>query len=204
MTQNPYQQPPRQATGGPPPQPYVPAQRGYPADPYYPAQKRPAWPTVIGIISLCWAGLFGSMTLLSIVTRALGAGRAQHQQFSSGMPDWYWNYQGLSNLFAILLYAVLAVGGILLIKRRRAGRSLHVAFIVMSVLAVISSGFLIVTMMQHMQMPPHAPPGSQRMFKAVMAGSLIIGMLIFTAYPLFLTVWFTRPKVNQHVRTWPK
>jgi hypothetical protein len=35
-----------------------------------------------------------------------------------------------------------------------------------------------------------------------MAVGAIAGMVFALAYPTFVLIWFTRPKVIEHIRTW--
>jgi hypothetical protein len=91
-------------------------------------ESRPAWPTVVGIISLCVAGIFGLMTIGSMIYNASGLGTAQQREMMENMPDWFHPCQWLVGLFTMATYVVLAIGGVMLLKRRRAGRTLHFAY----------------------------------------------------------------------------
>jgi ABC-type Na+ efflux pump permease subunit len=53
-----------------------------------------------------------------------------------------------------------------------------------------------------MQMPANSPPQAQAMLKPMMAVGAIFGMVFALAYPTFALIWFTRPKVTEHIRTW--
>jgi crotonobetainyl-CoA:carnitine CoA-transferase CaiB-like acyl-CoA transferase len=166
--------------------------------------KKPSWPTVVGIISLCVAGLFGLMTIVGPLISAV-ADRfqsAQQREMMASMPDWFHPYQWIGGLFTIATYAVLAIGGAMLLKRRRAGRTLHVAYALMGILMAIAGLVVMITMMNYMTLPPNAPPQAQAMVKPMMAFSAIFGMVFALAYPTFVLIWFTRPKVVQHIRTW--
>ena len=210
MTQSPYP-PQRQHQPTPQPVPPFPSQpmNIYPAPGVYgvyPGKqaKGPAWPTVVGIISLCVAGLFGLMTavgpLISAVTERFQS--AQQRQMMENMPGWFHPYQWIGGLFTIATYAVLAIGGAMLLKRRRAGRTLHVAYALMGILVAISGLVVMITMMNHMPLPPNAPPQAQAMIKPMMAFGAIFGMVFALAYPTFVLIWFNRPKVTEHIRTW--
>jgi hypothetical protein len=217
MTQNPYspqdQQPPSHQQVQPPPPPQQP--QGFPGRPMnvypspgayggvYPGQQpRPPWPTVVGIISLCVAGIFGLMTIGSLIYNASGFHTAQQREVLENMPGWFRPYKWVGGVFTIATYVVLAIGGAKLLKRRRAGRTLHVAFALMGVLVAISGLVVMITMMNYMSPPANMPPQARVAFKATMAFSAIIGMAFALAYPVFVLIWFTRPKVNQHIRTW--
>ena len=210
MTQNPYSP---QSQQQPTPQPSPPLadqpMNIYPAPGVYgvyPGQqaKGPAWPTVVGIVSLCVAGLFGLMTIVGLLMNVLGLGNVQQRQMMANMPDSFKTNQWLSGLFTIATYVVLAIGGVMLLKRRRAARTLHVAYALMGILMAIVGLVVMITMMNHMPLPPNAPPQAQAMLKPIMAIGAIFGMVFALAYPTFVLIWFTRPKVAQHIQTWTR
>ena len=209
MTQNPYQPqqtppPPYQQPPVTAPPPYAAPPGGYPPGQYGQVEKKPAWPTVIGIISLCLAGLGGLMALVNAAMSAIGFGQAQQQQIMANMPDWFGTYQIGGNVFSILMYLVLGIGGFLLLTRRRAGRSLHIAYIVMAVLAAIASSIVMISVMDHISMPGNMPEKARQAFKTIMTVSTFAGVAMMLAYPVFLVIWFARPKVKEHIRSWQK
>jgi hypothetical protein len=210
MTQNPYS-PQSQQQPTPQPSPPFAAQpmNIYPAPGVYgvyPGQqaKGPAWPTAVGIISLCVAGLFGLMTIGGLLMNVLGLGNVQQHQMMANMPDSFKTNQWLSGLFTIATYVVLAIGGVMLLKRRRAARTLHVAYALMGILVAIAGLVLTIAIMNNMQMPANSPPQAQAMLKPMMAVGAIFGMVFALAYPTFVLIWFTRPKVAQHIQTWTR
>jgi len=211
MTQNPYSP---QSQQQPTPQPSPPLadqpMNIYPAPGSYGGvypglqARKPSWPIVVGIISLCVAGLFGLMTIVGLLMNVLGLGNVQQRQMMANMPDSFKTNQWLSGLFTIATYVVLAIGGVMLLKRRRAARTLHVAYALMGILMAIVGLVVMITMMNHMPLPPNAPPQAQAMLKPIMAVGAIFGMVFALAYPTFVLIWFTRPKVAQHIQTWTR
>jgi len=211
MTQNPYSP---QSQQQPTPQPSPPLadqpMNIYPAPGSYGGvypglqARKPSWPIVVGIISLCVAGLFGLMTIVGLLMNVLGLGNVQQREMMASMPDWFHPYQWIGGLFTIATYVVLAIGGVMLLKRRRAARTLHVAYALMGILMAIVGLVVMITMMNHMPLPPNAPPQAQAMLKPIMAIGAIFGMVFALAYPTFVLIWFTRPKVAQHIQTWTR
>jgi hypothetical protein len=209
MTQNPYSPQDQQQSSQ-----QVPPSAGQPMNVYqapgnyggvYPGSReaRPSWPTTVGMISLCVAGLFGLMTIGGLVINAAG-GTAQQREMMENMPAWFKTHQWLAGLFTILTYVVLAIGGAMLLKRRRAARTLHTVYALMGILVAISGLIVTVTMMNYMSLPRNAPSQARVIIKTSMAIGAIFGMAFALAYPTFLLIWFTRPKVARDIQTWVK
>ena len=208
MTQNPYSPQDQQQPSPQPSQPLAAQPMNiYPAPGSYGGAyagqqaKAPAWPTAVGIVSLCVAGIFGLMTIVGLVINAAG-GTAQQREMMENMPAWFKTHQWLAGLFTMLTYVVLAIGGAMLLKRRRAGRTLHVAYALMGILVAISGLVVMITVMNCMTLPPNSPPQAQAIVKPMMVFSAIVGMAFALAYPTFVLIWFNRPKVIEHIRTW--
>lgn len=215
MTQNPYspqdQQPSSQQPSPQPAPPFsdqpmniYPAPGAYGAA--YPGQQagKPSWPTVVGIISLCVAGLFSLMTIGSLAIGAVVQNNPQQRRIMADMPEWVvsWQYKAISGTFTIGAYVVLAIGGVMLLKRRPAGRTLHVAYVLMGIVLAIAGSVVALMMMGHMPATPNAPPQVDAIQKITTVVGLVIGLAFALAYPTFVLIWFTRPKVKQHIKTW--
>ena len=211
MTQNPYSPQDQQPPTPQPSQPFAAQPMNiYPAPGSYGGvyagqqAKAPAWPTVVGIISLCVAGLFGLMTIGSLIYNVSGFGTAQQRQMMESMPAWFGPYQWFAGLFTILMYGMLAIGGAMLLKRRRAARTLHVAYALMGIVGAFAGLVVMITMMNCMPLPPNTPPQAQAMLKPMMAVGAIFGMVFALAYPTFVLIWFTRAGVRRDVAQWPR
>jgi len=207
MTQNPYsqqdQQPPPQQ---PPPfadQPMNihPAPGAFGAA--YAGQQatRPSWPTVVGIISLCIAGISILATLGTMAMSALGVNAAQERQMFGNMPAWFNPLKWGMHLFGLATYALLAAAGAMVIKRRPAGRNLHLLVVFMDFIICACSLAMTIAMYQYAAQPVNTLM-PEATFRAMMLVSQSFGLAVFLAYPVFLLIWFTRPKVNQHIKTW--
>jgi hypothetical protein len=218
MTQNPYspqdQQPPS-------PQPPSPQQvqpqppQGFPDQPMniypapgaygapYPGQQagKPSWPTVVGIISLCVAGIFILSTIGTMAMSALGFNAAQERQMFGNMPVWFNPLKWGMHLFGLAIYALLAAAGAMLIKRRPAGRTLHLLVAFTEFIICACSLAMMIAMYQYAEQPANAVMPDAT-FRAMMLVSQSVGLAIFLAYPVFLLIWFSRAKVKQHISTW--
>lgn len=202
MTENPYSpqnelQPAPQSSDAQP-------MNFYPAPGISPTQTdaKPVWPTVVGIISLCIAGLFGLLTLGQMISNAAGFGNAQQRQMVASVPDWIKSLQLASGLLAIATYVVLAIGGVMLLKRRRLGRTLHIAYALIGIVLAIAGTAVGIVMMNHMTMPGNQPVKLQPVIRIVAIAAVIIGLLFSLAYPVFLLIWFSRAKIKKHIQTW--
>ena len=202
MTQSPYspqnEQQPTMSSPDAQPMNFYPAPGSLPAQ----ADAKPAWPTVVGIISLCIGVGFGLWTTVALIINAAGLGNAQQREMMESVPEWVKSLQLASGLFAIATYVLLAIGGAALLKRRRLGRTLHVAYALAGIVMAIAGTAITVTMMNHMQAPANTPGEMQQIFRISMIVGAIIGLPIALAYPVFLLIWFGRAKIKQHVQTW--
>lgn len=166
------------------------------------AIARPTWPTVVAIISLCLAGLYVLATIGGLIMQAFAKNFQTSQQpdMLANMPDWHQAYQWIITPIGIATYALLAIGGVMLLKRRRVGRALHVAYALAGIVLAITVTVVGLILIDYMQFG--GPEEMQTITKVTSIGGIIIGMFISLAYPIFLLIWFGRAKVKQHIQTW--
>lgn len=174
----------------PAPEPPTPGQAPEPT-------KRPGWATAIGVISVVLAGLGLVCTRIGLaikdVTSKLAPGTPT-VNIEDYFPDWYGTYQTVAILVGIALSVILLAGGVSVLRKRAAARTLHLAWaginLVLGVINnVISLGFMDLS---------SAPPGAR--FRAILL--IIIGIPAGLAYPVFLLIWFNRAKIKQQLSTW--
>lgn len=165
------------------------------------AGEPPAWPKVVGIISIVWASL-------GIVCNLCGvAGSAFQGAFLNMMPPEQQEQMraqmaaGQSPLVlgTYVLGSVLAVellvAGIATVRRRPIGRLLHLAYGAAGVLLVLLSTFATWSAMQA-QLATMQQGASEvaKQQAAAMQGGMMFGMAfgvcIGLAYPAFCLVWF--------------
>jgi hypothetical protein len=172
---------------------------GVPAEP-------PAWPKGIGVFSIVWASLgltCGGCGLASLAAQApmYEWGRQQQakagrdpgpmpQVFLAGPPE----FAGMA--VSVVGVAVLLAAGIALVRRRPAGRTLHLVYAGISILgtlmglafAVSRSGAVQAYITAHPDDPfvrnnPMARVGSS-------IGVALATSLIALIYPTFIAIWF--------------
>jgi predicted lysophospholipase L1 biosynthesis ABC-type transport system permease subunit len=157
-------------------------------DPMFrPEPARSAWPKVIGIISICLAGL-GLICLPIIAGITMYADKIYRYY-----PAWYRQVSTLLMVIAIPLAVLHLVGGILLLKRRPVARLLLMIIGVAGVLAAIVN--IIIFSNVDTGMMPAAQAMSFKM-------SSIFSIPFGAAYPVFLLAWFSRGRIRQEVNSW--
>jgi len=184
MTQNPYSQPPQ-----PQQQPQYTQWQQVPP----PMPRRSSWPTVIGVISISLASLGLICIPISVAGTALSPSSPQIDEF---MPAWFSVYQMTSYAISMGMSVLLLVAGILLLKRRPAGRTLHLVHAMISMVMAVFGAVITVMIVSRMAEGAPAP------MRAAFIGGAIGGTVFGMAYPIFLLVWFFRRKIVDEVYTW--
>jgi len=157
-----------------------------PHPPWVPPEKKPAWPTVIGVISIVFAGWGLVCAPLFIVINLL------NPRIIDSAPEWYGTYVIIHAFFGILLAVIHLIGGITLLKRRPASMTLLLTY---ACLAVVSGLIAcVITFITAGSMPAA--------FQAGRRVGAFVGLLFGMAYPVFLLIWFSRTKIKQQVRQW--
>ncbi len=170
-------QPPQQA---PDPQPSQPP-------------KRSAWPTVIGVISIVLAALGIVCTPVSLGMQSVNPAQ---KQMLRHFPDWWPTWILASSVLGVGFGVLLLIAGILLLKRRPAGRTLHLLYAIASIVMGAVGGVLTALALGEAlgDLPGPARAGA--------IGGLAGGTCGGAAYPIFLLVWFFRGKVRADVAAW--
>ena len=154
--------------------------------PYGEFKREPVWPKAIGILSIVLA-------CLGLVATPLNMANPMQREMLSKLPSWFSAYATFSMLAGAVITVLLLAAGILLFKRRRAGRTLHVAYGLIAVLLGLVGLVALLSvdvsgLPDMMQIP----------FRIGAIGGWAIGM----AYPVFLLVWFFRGKIRDEVARW--
>jgi hypothetical protein len=172
MTQMPEQSPPYEAPQDLPP-------------------RQPVWPKVIGIISVVLASLGLVCTPISLFLGMRGANAEEALKY---FPDWWLAYTTVSCIVGILQAILLLAAGIVVLLKRPAGRVLHLVYAVITIVLGMASSAIGATGLVTADMP--AP------IKISVAVGVFIGVLVGMIYPVFLLIWFLRPRIRDQVAAW--
>ncbi|MDY7009556.1 MAG: hypothetical protein SVV80_02240 [Planctomycetota bacterium] len=178
MTQNPYAPPP------------VVPQAEYE---YVVEQKPPVWHKVIGIISI----VFGSLGIVCTpISLGANAANPTHKEAMKMFPDWWQSYTVFSSFLGIAFAILLLVAGISLLRRRPAGRPLHLIYAGVTIIMAVVGIVAMVSMINTDSIPVE--------MRTVIITSAVFGILFGSAYPVFLLIWFLRPGIRNEVASWPR
>lgn len=183
-----------------------------PAEPdLAPLPHRPGWPKAIGIISIVLGALALTCMILSGAMVPLGAAMAG-EAFEDIPPPPNMRLSppllGALGLGA-LVNLVLLIAGIMTLRRSTLGRSLHLAYGVLGVIAALVGVAIQLHMQNELQQwiadygDTEIPGGGgttwgeqmqmQQQFQGI---SMIAGLIISLAYPVFCIIWFGMIKRN--------
>jgi len=108
-----------------------------------------------------------------------------------------------SNIFAVLVAVLLIVGGARLIKRRAKCRGTILLWgglkFLVAVVAVVL-GYL--SMQEHASLASGPSAPGSAMMQGVAMFSLAFSFLWLLALPVFMVVWFSRPRIRDEVAGW--
>ncbi|KKL79616.1 hypothetical protein LCGC14_2013030 [marine sediment metagenome] len=152
--------------------------------------RKAAWPIVLGVMALFCGGVGLVGIPLAAAIKLFQADRG-HRSVSS--PDWWLTYRMVSFGVIMILSAILAIAGICLLRRRPAGRALHLVY---GVLGTVYG--LTCLLMVPFSLPKHVWP-VEVAARIVLGCSEGSGILI---YSVFVLIWFARPVIRQQVEAW--
>ncbi len=162
---------------------------------YAPPEKKPAWPIVIGIISIVLASLGLLCFPLSIVSNKLNP---EAVEWEKSLPDWYSTYTIVVSLFGVGMTIGLLIGGILLIRRRAIARPLHMLYGAFGAFMCILGFVMLFTVVLPSLSAANFPPEREIIVKIVS----VVGTIVGAVYPVFLLIWFSRGRIRDQVRSW--
>ncbi|HET6429202.1 MAG TPA: hypothetical protein VFJ30_12370 [Phycisphaerae bacterium] len=161
-----------------------------------PIAPRPSrWHVPIGVISVALAGLG---LIVSILSAAGVSMNSQQSQMMETLPAWYGSYARLTGLIGAGITLLLLAGGILLLKRRTAGRGLLLTYAVLNVLSNLIGA--VVSYRAASEMTGEGMQADAMRIGMRVGG--VMGVLVGSAFPVFLVVWFCRWKVRTDMQNW--
>jgi len=146
------------------------------------------WPTVIGVLSMAWAGrsvIRCQVTVTSLVAISRRAGTLGD--------SWLWA-AAVNLSVTVLLSALLLAAGWMLLRRRRAGMVCHLLYGALAILWLLVA---------YAWWIGHAGLGGP-LPTSMVAVMSILGALTSLAYPTFLLAWFLRPAIRAKARGWAR
>lgn len=159
----------------------------------------PAWPKVVGIISIVLGSLGVICNVCSLVSGAAGSafvGMAppeQQEQMKQQMAASSGVGQMALYAIGVLVGLLLIAAGVFLLQRNTLGRVLHLAYGAIGVLFVLIRAGVglasIPTVIQNMSSNPQAAQqlaAMKPMMYIMVAGAFCVGI----AYPVFCLIWF--------------
>lgn len=172
-------------------------------------RKATSWPTVIGVIAIVYGviGLLGgacglvSQEVVTDQATSAPAGMAMTEEMQSpAMKAW----SSVGTVIGLGLSVLLIGGGIQLTRRRRNGGACVKVWAVANILMVlVGMGITMTAMTSSMeQMPGTQFPGSPGFFEGMIIFSLLVGVLIGCAVPVFMLIWFSRKTIKDEVAGW--
>lgn len=156
----------------------------------------PAWPKVIGIISIVLASMSAVCGGCGLVQNVINAARGSiEMQLPSGTAQLPAPsiagvvLSGVGWLWAFLLL----VAGIMTLKRKANGRMLHIVYSGVAIVLTVLSMIVAVGDMRAMTQAMEADPQIKQMagmIQGIMYGAVCFGVALGLGYPVFCLVWF--------------
>jgi hypothetical protein len=172
------------------------------------AEPQTKWPTVIGIIAIVF-GVIGALFGFCGIFGALmpGAFQAFQPQEAMEVTQKWAIWSGVNSLVSAAVAVLLLIAGIRLMKRHPGAPGLCRTWAVIKMvvaLAVITIGWFVQQdMMASMSQARNiAQPMPDEMMRVMMFVGLVFSLLWAWALPVFMLIWFSRPKIKSEVTTW--
>jgi hypothetical protein len=159
---------------------------------------------VLGMITYAWACI-GPFFMNSMAAFANDPTMKATAQVQKDMLGWIVGSSGLNLLASLLLF----VCGIGMTARRawstRLARTWAVSKMLIAIFAAVVTFF--VQKATYAAMSSQSAPASPAATMAAMGGAFAVGTAIFTiawswAYPIFMLIWLSRPKVRAEYSKW--
>jgi hypothetical protein len=174
----------------------------------------PAWPKVVGIISIVWASLgliCNGCTAVSALVQPMLISMVppeQQQQMQQQMAGQNVAFNIVIGILGFLLSALLLYAGIQTMRYQWKGRTLHLVWAALAILIGLIGSFIgfgamkqqVAAQMQQMQSDPNMAAQAQQMQGGIEAFAYAIfgcTVLFSLAYPAFTLIWFGLIKTRE-------
>ena len=175
-----------------------------------PAQPS-VWPTAIGVIGIifasfailggCWGGI--SPWIMEAFTQALPEAQ---QDTMSAMAQWkLWII--VSSVIGVAFGVLLLIGSLRLLSRRQSSRGLIMIWAVLKIF-VYAVGSSILSFVMTQAALSQDDPNTAQLPKGFLEWMGPIGavfnFLWYSALPVFMLIWFSRPKIKAEMQHWAR
>lgn len=174
---------------------------------------RTTWPTVCGVIGIIWGGLslmcgcagYFSVAMMKWFASMVPAGDPEAEELAVQVHvmERFALATYVLTTISLLLAVLLMVGSIGLLRRRRWSRKALSGWAMAGIILVLAN--LVYQYALHMatkarmsELGSSMPPGSEAIFIATLIAILVFGW----AWPVFLLIWLSRPKIRDEVNRW--
>lgn len=172
-------------------------------------QRPPMWPTVIGTISIILGASGVLMSLWAIVMMVLLSGPGASLPGAAVTPRIVW-LTSISGVLGALVAGVLLVAGVQTCRRRTLGRPAHLTWamlkIVYAIIAAVLGHFAQQEQLASLAGNPTAggpnPALASGMMSAMLWAQLLFTALWYSAYPVFILIWFNTRNTKQDCAAW--
>lgn len=166
----------------------------------------PAWPTVVGVLSMLFGVLGVLVGVIALLSRELIGWLGMFAPAASMdvAREWVWVRMGIGAVHAALGLLLIWAAVDVLRRKRRTAR-LHTRWAVGKVaLALVSGGvgfFEQAAQARAMQGDPNMAASAAMTTSFAIVG-LVIGLVVATAWPAFVLVWFRTHGAAKEMRRW--
>lgn len=167
----------------------------------------PAWPKVVGIISIVWGTLMLGCGACGVAVGLIGESFLSQMMPEGGPPMQTGMGPATTAVAAvgIVFDVLLVVAGILLIQRKPIARNLHIVYAILAILlGIVTTAVSLPEQRRQIEQletwleenPDHEQAEAVRQQieisknPLVMMGGMAFGVCLGTAYPAFCLVWF--------------
>jgi hypothetical protein len=190
--------------------PMTPQSAPPPAQMAAPPARQTVWPMVIGIIAII-LGALGTLggcvgvaftPFLGMVEKFVPPGQApQFQGMAEMVPALM-----IASFAGLLVSVLLLLAGSGLVSRKPWSMAASLAWAVVKMIFVVANAYIGYEVNQAqfeaMRADPNVPAPLMALIQAGSGFGVLVGIAWGWVFPIFMLVWFSRPKIRREVRAW--